>query len=105
MGKRKVLNEAALKELVMPEAGQFLGKVAKLSGGDHLLVKCTDGETRLCRIKGTMKRRMWIRDGDIVLVAPWDFDKTHADVVWRYIQAHAQWLFNNGYLPEALKPK
>ena len=104
MGKRKVLNEADLKELVMPQAGQVLGKVSKLSGGDHLLVKCTDGETRLCRIRGTMKRRMWIREGDIVLVAPWDFDKRKADVVWRYIQAHSQWLFKNGYLPEALRP-
>lgn len=102
MGKRKVLSEANLKELVMPEKGQFLGKVTKLSGGDHLLVHCTDGETRLCRIRGKMKRRMWIRQGDIVLISPWDFDTKRADVVWRYIKAHADWLVANGYLPEAL---
>jgi translation initiation factor 1A len=103
LGKRKVLSEADLKELVLPEQEQLLGKVTKLSGGDHLLVKCTDGETRLCRIRGKMKRRMWIREGDIVLISPWDFDNRRADVVWRYIQAHADWLVAKGYLPEALR--
>lgn len=102
MGKRKVLSEAHLKERPLPEQGEFLGRVIKLLGGDHLLVKCTDGETRRCRIRGKMKRRMWIRDNDIVLVSPWDFDNTKADIVWRYIRAHADWLADNKYLPPGL---
>lgn len=103
MGKRKVLNEAALSELVLPESGELLGRVRKLSGGDHVLVQCTDGETRLCRIRGKMKRRMWIRENDIVLISPWDFSPKRADIVWRYIRAHADWLATNNYLPDVLK--
>ncbi len=53
---------------------------------------------RLSRIRGKMKRRMWIREGDIVLVSPWDFDQKRADIVWRYIKDHADWLENNGYM-------
>jgi translation initiation factor 1A len=102
LGKRKVLSEADLKELVLPEQGELLGKVVKLSGGDLLLVKCTDGQTRLCRIRGKLKRRMWIRENDVVLIAPWDFDNKRADVVWRYIKAHADWLATNNYLTEDL---
>lgn len=102
MGKRKVLSEANLKELVLPEAGELLGRVVKLSGGDHLIVKCTDGKTRLCRIRGKLKRRMWIKDNDVVLLAPWDFDNNRADIVWRYIRAHADWLETNKYLPPGL---
>ena len=98
MGKRKVLNEAHLKELVLPEQGELLGRVQKISGGNQVLVQCTDGMVRLCRIRGKMKRRMWIREGDIVLVSPWDFDPKRADIVWRYIKDHADWLENNGYL-------
>ncbi|MBI2185327.1 MAG: translation initiation factor eIF-1A [Thaumarchaeota archaeon] len=101
MGKRKVLSESDLKELVLPGQGEVLGKVAKLSGGEHLIVKCVDGKTRLCRIRGKLKRRMWIRENDIVLVAPWDFNDERADVVWRYIHAHADWLRNNKYIPDA----
>ena len=99
MGKRKVLNEAHLKELVLPQQGELLGKVLKISGGNQVLVQCTDGVTRLCRIRGKMKRRMWIREDDIVLVAPWDFDTNKADILWRYIKDHADWLVNNNYMP------
>jgi translation initiation factor 1A len=98
LGKRKVLNEAHLKELVLPEQGELLGRVQKISGGNQVLVQCTDGEIRLCRIRGKMKRRMWIREGDIVLISPWDFDHKRADIVWRYIKDHADWLQNNGYM-------
>ena len=98
MGKRKVLSEANLKELVKPEQGELLGRVLKLTGGDLVIVKCSDGQTRVCRIRGKLKRRMWIRENDIVLVAPWDFDNRKADILWRYIRAHADWLDANGYL-------
>ncbi len=98
LGKRKVLNEAHLKELVLPEQGELLGRVQKISGGNQVLVQCTDGMVRLCRIRGKMKRRMWIREGDIVLISPWDFDPKRADIVWRYIKDHADWLENNGYM-------
>ncbi len=98
MGKRKVLSESNLKELVMPGQGEILGRAIKMSGGDQVIVKCADGESRNCRIRGKLKRRMWIRVGDIVLVAPWDFDNRKADILWRYIKAHAEWLEQNGYL-------
>jgi translation initiation factor 1A len=98
VGKRKVLSEANLKELVMPQQGEILGRAIKMTGGDQVIVKCVDGETRQSRIRGKLKRRMWIREGDIVLVAPWDFDNRKADIIWRYIKAHAEWLDQNGYL-------
>lgn len=106
LGKRKVLNEAHLKELVLPQEGEILGRVLKIAGGNQVIVHCVDGETRACRIRGKMKRRMWIRERDIVLVSPWDFDPHHADIIWRYIKDHAEWLENNGYMTmrEAVKP-
>jgi translation initiation factor 1A len=56
-----------------------------LVGGDNVVVKCNDSKIRVCRISGKIKRRMWIRANDIVLVAPWDFQSDKADIVWRYI--------------------
>ena len=98
LGKRKVLNEAALKEMVIPQKGEMLGRVIKLVGGDNIIVKCTDGKVRTCRIRGKIKRKMWIRDHDLVLVAPWDFQSDKADIIWRYIAAHAERLEQDGYL-------
>lgn len=98
LGKRKVLNEAALKEMVMPGEGQLFGRVIKLVGGDNIIVKCTDGKVRTCRIRGKIKRRMWIRDSDLVLIAPWDFQSEKADIIWRYISAHAEKIKQDGHL-------
>ena len=103
MGKRKVLNEADLKELVLPESGELLGVAVKLMGSDHIMVKCTDGKFRMGRIIGRLKRKIWIREGDVVLVAPWDFKQNEkADVVWRYTISQVDWLKANKYLPEEL---
>ena len=38
MGKRKVLNESALKEIRLAEEGEMYGRVIKLLGSDQVLV-------------------------------------------------------------------
>ncbi len=98
IGKKKVLSESALKEQVLPQEGELLGRVIKLVGGDNIIVKCTDGKVRTCRIRGKIKRRMWIRDNDLVLIAPWDFKSDRADIIWRYIAAHAEKMKADGLL-------
>lgn len=65
------------------------------------MVRCVDGHTRLCRIRGKMKRKVWIKEGDIVLVSPWDFQsESRGDVTWRYTYNQADWLAKNGYIPQ-----
>ena len=93
MGKKKVLTEQELNTLVLPSPNDVLGVAIKLLGFDRVLVKCQDGHERLCRIRGKMKRRVWIREGDVVLVSPWDFqtDK-RGDLIWRYTRAQAEQL-------------
>ena len=99
MGKKKVLSEGELNQLVVPSANEILGVAIKLLGFDRVLVKCQDGKERLCRIRGKMKRRVWIREGDVVLVSPWDFqtDK-RGDLIWRYTRAQAEMLRKKGYI-------
>ncbi len=90
MGKKKVLSEGELSEMMYPSQADVLGVVVKLLGFDRILVKCQDGHERLCRIRGKMKRRVWIREGDIVIVSPWDFQSDkRGDVVWRYTHSQA----------------
>ncbi len=101
MGKRKVLNESALKEIRLPEEGELLGRVIKLLGSDQVLVKCTDDITRRGRIRGKLKRRIWIRDNDIVIIAPWDFKATErGDIIWRFTLSQVDWLKDNGHIPK-----
>ena len=99
MGKKKVLTEEELSEMVLPSANDVLGVAVKLLGFDRVLVKCQDGNERLCRIRGKMKRRVWIRVGDVVLVSPWDFQSDkRGDLIWRYTRSQAELLRRKGYL-------
>lgn len=98
MGKRKILSESFIKPR-LPREYEVLGIADKLLGYDRLMVRCYDGYSRLCRIRGKMKRRAWIRVNDIVIVSPWDFQfEKRGDIVYRYKRNQADWLRNNGYL-------
>jgi len=99
LGKKKVLSEGELSEMVLPSANDVLGVATKLLGFDRVLVKCQDGHERLCRIRGKMKRRVWIRVGDVVLVSPWDFEREkRGDLFWRFTRAQAEDLRRRGYI-------
>ena len=99
MGKRKVKNEGNLDKIVLPSENDVLGVATRVLGAERFLVKCQDGKERLCRIRGKMKKRAWIREGDVVLVSPWDFqfDK-RGDIFWRYRKNQTEWLRGHGYL-------
>ena len=99
MGKRKVVSEIDFGKMQLPVANDVLGVAVKLLGYDRLMVKCQDGHERLCRIRGKLKRRVWVRVGDIVLVSPWEFQSdVRGDIIARYRRNETAWLRRNGYL-------
>jgi translation initiation factor 1A len=99
LGKKKVRSEGNISEMVLPSSSEVLGIATKLLGYDRIMVKCQDGFERLCRIRGKMKRRVWIRVGDIVVVSPWDWQReTRGDLTWRYTKGQAEMLRGKGYL-------
>jgi initiation factor 1A len=64
MGKRKIVSEPdELDQMVEPGPGDVYGVVSKMYGYDRLLVDCADGKQRICRIRGQLKRRIWIKEG------------------------------------------
>jgi len=75
----------------------------RLLGASHVNAICEDGQARLARIPGKMKRRMWIREGDLLIVKPWDFQDEKADVLWRYTHTQASYLQRSGKLPRDLQ--
>ena len=98
MGKKKIISEEEIKDIVLPVANDVLGTATQLLGFDRVLMKCQNGYERLCRLRGKMKRRVWIKIGDIVLVSPWNFQShKRGDVIWRYKKSQAEELRKNGY--------
>jgi translation initiation factor 1A len=63
---------------------------------------CADGKVRMGRIPGKMKKRMWIRTGDLVIVKPWAFQNDKSDIIWRYTKTQAVSLSKKKMLPQTI---
>ncbi len=117
MGRRheEKVDEEELARLENPEDGSS-GKIRvkmpnrrinemfaladQILGGRRVSVLCEDGETRLARIPGKMRRRQWVREGDLIIVWPWDFQDSKADVKHRYTKTQSMYLSRKGVLPD-----
>lgn len=102
MGKDKfqpTQEELEISRIRIPRLPEVLGVVEALVGGDKMKVKCDDGNERLCRIPGKLRKRVWIRAGDLVLVKPWSVQgHERGDIAFRYTQTQAGWIKRKGYV-------
>jgi len=89
-------DEGGSTNLRMPEEGEVFAEVTDMLGANRVAVRCADGRERTARIPGRMQKRIWIREGDVVLVEPWDWQDEKADVTWRYEKAEADRLREEG---------
>jgi translation initiation factor 1A len=48
---------------------QMYGRVIRLLGGCNAIVYCNDNRERLCHIRGSMRKKVWLATGDIVLIS------------------------------------
>ena len=72
----------------------------QILGGRRGRSVCEDGETRLSRIPGKMRRRQWVREGDLIVIQPWEFQDEKANVCMRYTKTQSLYLSRKGVLPE-----
>jgi translation initiation factor 1A len=78
--------------------GEQFGRAEQMMGANHIRVLCVDGITRMGRIKGKIKKRAWIREGDFLIVAPWSFQDEKCDISYRYLPPQVAWLRRNRYI-------
>ncbi|MCK4757169.1 MAG: translation initiation factor eIF-1A [Thermoplasmata archaeon] len=74
----------------------------QLLGASKIRVVCADGESRMGRIRGKLKKRMWIREGDLLIIRPWEFQDEKCDVMYRYTRTQASNLARRGVIPESI---
>ena len=85
-------------ELRMPDDEEVFATVETMLGANRIKVRCADGVERTARIPGKMRKRVWIREDDVLLVKPWDWQDEKADVTWRYEKADADQLRREGHI-------
>ena len=84
----------------LPHGKEVLGVLEQRLGASRISIRCMDGKTRNCRVPGRLKKKLWLREGDIVIVEPWEFDNEKGDVIFKYNPAQVQWLQKRGYLKD-----
>ena len=84
------------------KVNEMFALASQILGGRRVTVLCEDGETRMARIPGKMRRRQWVREGDLIIVWPWDFQDSKADVKHRYTKTQAMYLSRKQVLPEVV---
>ena len=85
----------------LPRGNQVIGLVDQLLGAKRMYVDCTDGKRRLCRVPGRVKRKVWVREGDFVLVEPWEIQgDERGDVIYKYKFFQVDMLRRKGLLRE-----
>lgn len=81
---------------------ELFGIADQLLGASRIKIMCADGKYRMGRIPGKIKKRMWIREGDLVIVAPWDFQDEKANIQYRYTRTQAMYLSRRKMLPKSI---
>lgn len=73
------------KNLILKEDQETYGQVINALGNNRLLVKCFhDEKERVCTIRGSMRKKIWINKNDIVLISLRDFQDDKADIIYKY---------------------
>ena len=93
------IEQMEIRRVKLPKGRETIGLLEQRVGGSRVKVRCLDGKTRICRIPGRLKRRLWVREGDILLIEPWELGGDEkGDVIFKYRPIQVKFLRNKGYL-------
>ena len=99
-GKKKIYEE---RELQFAGEMQNYGQVLRLLGDSRLEIQCTDGVKRMGHIRGTMRKKIWIAMGDVVLVARREYEDDKCDIILKYTEEEVRKLKQLEEIPESIK--
>ncbi|MCC6040558.1 MAG: translation initiation factor aIF-1A [Desulfurococcaceae archaeon] len=102
MSKKSKKPEEVKTEIPLPspEEGTTICGVVRHLGGDYVLVRCIDGYERKARIPGKLRKKVWIIEGDIVLVGLWGAGSDKCDLVHKYSKSEVNTLVERGIIPK-----
>ena len=92
-----------IRKAKLPKKDEQFAVVQEMSGGSRLRALCEDGKIRMVRIGGKFKRRMWVREMDLILIKPWPVQaESKADLVHRYLPTERKWILSRDIIPEEM---
>jgi translation initiation factor 1A len=90
--------EEKVTRVRLPRKNEVIGVIEQRLGGNKMMVSCLDGKNRNCRVPGRLRRKLWLRPGDVVMIELWELDRNKGDVIYKYRPNQVEWMRKNGYL-------
>jgi len=79
------------KELVFAQDGQEYAEIIKLLGNGRMEVLCMNiNETKIGKICGNMRKRVWCAVGDLVLLNVREYQPDRGDICYKYTEDEAR---------------
>lgn len=98
MAKRsKSINNRALTKA---DSDSVYGVIVRALGNCSFEVYCSDSMTRIAHIRGSMIKRVWIKEDDIVLCSKREGDGKHCDIELKYTDTEVKTLREGGYITD-----
>ena len=99
---KPVQEESQVIRVRIPKGTEILGIVQQRLGGSRMRVTCLDGKERICRIPGRLRRALWVRENNVVIVEPWELGgDAKGDIVYKYrSKAEVAFLKRKGLLKD-----
>jgi translation initiation factor 1A len=100
--KKRSSNVPRTRNITLKTDGQEYAQVQKMLGDRRVECMCFDGIDRLCHIRGSMRKRCWIKVDDIVIIALRSFNGTGGDIIHRYHPPEVRKLQKMGEIPDTI---
>ncbi|MFQ6127948.1 MAG: translation initiation factor eIF-1A [Thermoplasmata archaeon] len=97
---KEISDELVRVRLPNGKSGEMFAIADQLLGASRIRVMCADGKSRLGRIPGKLRKRMWIRQGDLLIVKPWEFQSEKANILYRYTKTQSTYLSRKRKIPK-----
>ena len=91
------------KSLRIKEKDQEYAKVKRCKGNCRFDVDCCDGKERAAILCGSMRKRKFINQGDLVLVSIRDWQDGVCDIIDVYDESQAKKLKQEKHIPDSFR--
>ena len=99
--KKKKKTQAEDRECRFKDESEEYAQIIKILGDGRFQCKCADGIERIAHVRGKMRKRIWLANGDIILVSLREFEPEKCDVVEKYKEKEVAKLKNAGEIPDS----
>ena len=98
-GKKQVQED---RELRFRDESEEYAQITKILGDGRFQCKCADGVDRIAHVRGKLRKRTWLANGDIILVSLREFEPEKCDVVEKYKEKEVAKLKKAGEIPDSM---